>query len=200
MANASLAFATKLAILRTVVDRFNGDLVGLNKDLANHPDRVRRCMLDEFVYQLEDEDLVFRILASLDAFLYESRSAYELMGKFLRGLFDSVLETPLTERTLRKELRDRGCDIRWIDVLHDERITYFHETAPWIALRKLAAGEPTAFEMLIVRRHSGYHLKHEDCIELAEYREIYAGFNDSLANIQRFVLDAIAHAEEPQTR
>jgi hypothetical protein len=196
MADASLALATKLAILRTVIGRFNRDLVNLNKDLAGHPDRVRQCMLDEFVYQLEDEDLVFQILASLDAFLYESRSAYELMGKFLRGLFDSVLKMPLSETTLRDELRDRGCDIRWIDVLHDERITYFHKTAPWIALRKLPAAEPTAFEMLIVRGHSSYHLKDGEYIELAKYRDIYAGFGDSLAKIQSFVLAAIERTEE----
>lgn len=109
-------------------------------------------MLGEFVYQLEDEELVFRILESLDAFLYEWRSAYELIAKFLKGLFESVLQRPLNEKTIKKELLDRGCDIRWIDVLHDERITYFHDTSPWIALRKLPIGEPTAFEMLIVRR------------------------------------------------
>jgi hypothetical protein len=71
MTDVSLAVATKLAIHRTVVDGFNNELVMLNKDLANHPDQRKRCMLGEFVYQLEDEDLVFCILAGLDAFLYE---------------------------------------------------------------------------------------------------------------------------------
>jgi len=33
-----------------------------------------------------------------------------------------------------------------------------HKTAPWIALRRLPAGGPTPFEVLIVRRHTGISL------------------------------------------
>lgn len=200
MVDVSLALATKLVILRTVIGSFNRELVSLNKDLASHPDQVKKCMLEEFVYRLEDEDLVYRILAGLDAFLYEWRSAYELMGHYLKGLFASVLQKPLNETTIKRALRERDCDIRWTDVLRDERITYFHQTAPWIALRRLPAKSTTAFEMLIVRRHTGYHLDPGDYIELGEYQAIYAGFNQSLGALQAFVLDAIAEAEDEELK
>jgi hypothetical protein len=107
MVDISLALATKIAILRAVMDSFNRELVTLNKDLTSHPERIKECMLGEFVYRLEDEDLVFRILAGLDAFLYEWRSAYELMGHYLKGLFTSVLQKPLDENTIKQALRAR---------------------------------------------------------------------------------------------
>ena len=83
-----------------------------------------------------------------------------------------MLQKPLDEKTIKNALRKRGCDIRWIDVLRDERITYFHDTAPWIALRKLPFADPAPFEMLIVRRHTGYHRKPGDYIELREYQAL----------------------------
>jgi hypothetical protein len=58
------------------------------------------------------------------------------MGQYLRSLFASVLQGPLDEKTIKKELRERGCDIRWIDVLHDERITYFHKGSVGILVEK----------------------------------------------------------------
>jgi hypothetical protein len=54
--------------------------------------------------------------------------------------------------------------------------------------------------MLIVRRHTGYHLNPDDYIELKEYRAIYAGFNQSLGALQAFVIDAIAEAEDEELK
>jgi len=69
----------------------------------------------------------------MDSFIFETRSLYEIVGKFLVTLFEILFDRKITQEELKSLLSSQGIDTRWIDELRDARILFFHETAPWLA-------------------------------------------------------------------
>ena len=72
-----------------------------------------------------------QLVAGIDAFIFEARSGYEILGAVVREIVGNILGKKVDERALRAILETKSHDTRWIDDLHDERITFFHRTAPW---------------------------------------------------------------------
>ncbi len=74
-------------------------------------------------------------LVDLDGFLFEARSAYEILGKLLIICFAFVLQKKIQEKDVWDAVREQGVRIDWIEVLRVHRILFFHNTAPWLAIR-----------------------------------------------------------------
>ena len=85
----------------------------------------------------------YRLLVDLDSFLFELRSTYEIVGKFLGGFFGRVLGRKLQEAEVIAALEASGNDTKWIGMLRRERVVSFHQTAPWIVF-EVERGEPSS--------------------------------------------------------
>lgn len=186
LSELGLAVTTKLAILPHVIQSVNQQFAQLGKeaaalsDLQEHIDRGAGFMP-------QDGELPYKLLASLDAFIYECRSTYEIVGKFLRRFSETFLASPITEQQVATILRDAGLDDTWIPDLADHRKLFFHSTAPWVAL-KITSRSPFRAELLVLRRNISDLTDAEHVIPFERLRAIHAGLGASLAQLQQWLI------------
>ena len=186
LSELGLAVTTKLAILPYVIQSVDNQIAKLGEEAAavgtlqEHIDRGAGFMP-------RDRDLPYKLLGSLDAFIYECRSTYEIVGKFLRRFSEAFLANPLTEQQVASVLRDAGIDDRWIPDLADQRKLFFHNTAPWLALA-ITGRSPFRAELLVLRRNVKDLTDTEHVIPFERLRAIYAGLDPSLARLQEWAI------------
>lgn len=146
-------------------------------------------LLPQVASQLEDLLALHRLLAAVDSFLYEFRSAYEISGKLLKALYLHVLGKGITEKELRDLLREAGLQDGWIEDLADQRKLFFHQTAPWLSLR-VDSRAPWRAELLILRRNVQRFAESNEVVPLSRLVAIYRGFGGALGVIRdRLVAD-----------
>jgi len=195
LGDCAIAVATKLAILGTVVARFNSDYSKLLKLAEDDAERIQINRKTGTVWSLVNERLAYELLADIDAFIFEARSTYEILGKFLVTFYKVIFNQVLTEEDLRAILRDGGLDVEWTTLLRDERILFFHETAPWLAL-KFDDAKSELHELLIVRGNVKTLDDPESFVRLADYNGIYSGLANGLGKLQRHILAEIDRYEK----
>ena len=185
-----IAFATKLALIRVIQRRFNEDVAKLSEELGNKVAEIQRCIPEHKALRLADSDLAFRLVAGIDAFIFEARSAYEILGTVVRQIADNILGIKVDEKALREILEAKGRDTRWIDDLRDERITFFHQTAPWFAVEVTENDPP--YEILVLRRNA-YDLESDvsAAFPLAMLNRIFFGFDGAVGVIEEWLLEEI---------
>lgn len=198
LSEMGLALATKLELLRIAVARFDADLDELSKEIEKRPDEVKRCIVEKAALVLPKKALTFQIVADIDSFLFEARSAYEIVGRFLREFFSQILQQEIDESALKTVLAAEGCDTHWIDVLRGERIRFFHQTTPWIAL-EVAGGAPK-YGLLILRRNTHDLSDPNDYARFDEYRTILRAFADSMQVLHQWVVRQIEDYEQREAR
>lgn len=197
LGDRAVAVATKLAILGTVVGRFNSDYDRLRKLATEDLKRIQINRETRTVWRLADERLAYDLLADIDAFVFEARSTYEILGKFLRAFNDAIFKQVWHEENLKAILREGGGDVEWTTLLRDERILLFHETAPWLAL-KFHDPESVSHELLIVRGNVKTLDDPESFARLADYNRIYSGLENALETLQQHIVAKIrAAGREP---
>jgi len=130
-----LTLATKLAMLSQVTRRFDMQFQRLAEHLREEEDEVRECVQTRSSYRVPENELPYELLVDIDCFLFESRSTYEMVGKFLREFYYRILDRKVNEDEIKSMLSERGADVRWIEELSQNRNLFIHETAPWIALK-----------------------------------------------------------------
>jgi hypothetical protein len=191
----AIAVATKLAIFRTVVDRFNSDYRKLLKLAADDAERIKTNRETGTVWRVPNELIAYELLADIEAFIFEARSTYEILGKFLGTFSKVIFNQTLTEEDLRTVLREGGLDVAWTTLLQDERILFFHNTAPWLALMFKDA-ETDSPELLIVRENVKTLDDPESFARLADYYRIYSGLANALDKLQQHILAEIGRYEK----
>lgn len=186
LAELGLAVTTKLAILPHVVHSVDEQLGKLSQeaaslaDLQDHIDRGAGFIP-------RDRDLPYKVLASLDSFIYECRSTYEIVGKFLSRFSEEFLASQLTEQQVASILREAGLDDRWIPDLADQRKLFFHNTAPWVAL-KITSRSPFCAELLVLRQNVNDLTNSEHVIPFERLRAIHAGLATSLGKLREWLI------------
>jgi hypothetical protein len=191
----AIALATKLAILGTVVSRFNADYKRLLELADDDAERIKINRETGTVWSLSNDQLTYQLLAGIDAFIFEARSTYEIFGKFLVAFCGIIFKQNLTEEGLKDILRDEGLDVAWATLLHDERILFFHNTAPWLALRFDDAKSDSP-ELLIVRGNVKTLDDPDSFIRLSDYNRIYSGLESALDKLQRYLVTRISQYEK----
>ena len=190
-----LAVASKLKMLDILVIDFDRRLSDLFRALANDPARVQECIDKGDAYRFRDEDpLPFELLLDIDSFLFESRSAYEILVSFLREFFHHILGKTLDKEKVFALLKAQQIDTRWIDELRQNRNLYSHETAPWIAVRKTSA-ERFQFELVILKEDVEDLSDPNTYLRFQALRDVYYGFNSSLDAIRTWVIKQIEDFE-----
>lgn len=186
LSELGLAVTTKLALLPHVIQSVDQLLALLVKeaaaldDLQEHIDR-------EAGFKPQDQELPYKLLAAVDAFIYECRSTYEIVGKFLRRFSETFLAKPLNEQQVAVILRDAGLDDSWIPDLADQRKLFFHNTAPWVAL-KITNRSPFRAELLVLRRNVHDLTDTESVILFERLRAIHNGLGKSLTRLQQWLI------------
>ena len=188
----SLAVATKLVLLRTVVGRFNSDYQRLLQQIGENEEQIERNIKTGTVWTVPDESLPFQLVADIDAFIFETRSAYEILGKYITALFQLLFGRRLTEQDLKEVLRRSGLDHTWTFLLQEERKLFFHNTAPWIAV---AVSESGKYELIVLRRNARTLDEPEDYATLSQYNDIFNGFMAALERLQSHILAEIEKFE-----
>jgi hypothetical protein len=79
--------------------------------------------------------------------------------------------------------------------LRDERILFFHDTAPWLAL-SFRGSATTVPELLIVRQSVKSLDDPESFARLAYYDRIYWGLGYALQRMEQYILMEIQRYEE----
>jgi len=188
-----LALATKLAMLNQVVRRVDLQLQRLKEQL-NDESMINECIRRGAAYKIADQVLPYEILVDIDSFIFESRSAYEIVGRFLVDFFERVLKRKVSESELKELLVVRIPDIRWIEELRNNRILFFHNTSPWIAVN-IVQKTPLEFELVILKGNVKNFDNPDDYIKLDQLRAIYQGFEYSLTALQQWVIGKIEEFE-----
>jgi len=192
----ALAVATKLALLQTVVKRFNSDYERLLAKVCQDEQRITHHLATGTVWTIpDDETLPFELVADLDAFIFEARSAYEITGKFVTALFRLLLGRTLTQEDLKGVLRESGLDVTWTLLLQEERKLFFHKTAPWLAVALSEAPE-VRYELIILRRNAKTLDAPEDYATLSQYNDIFFGFFRALDRLRDHVIAEIEKFEQ----
>lgn len=193
MREKGLALATKLKMLQRVTLRVDHQIQRLKEQLNNNA-RINDCIQGGSAYSISDPNLPYDILVDIDSFLFESRSAYEIVGEFLNEFFRLILGYNITESQLVEMLDSRGIETGWIRALRDHRILFFHRTAPWIAV-EVVSREPLEIELVILKKTVQELDNPEDYIKFEQLRSIYQGFIASLDATYQWLIEKIEEFE-----
>jgi len=192
-----LALASKLIMLQRIALRINQQIQRLKEGL-NDESKLNNCIQQGYAYPLPDRFLPYEILVDIESLIFESRSVYEIIGHFLKNFFRHILEQHITEAEVIGTLKERGIDTQWIRVLRDFRVLFFHDTAPWPAV-KIVSREPLKIELVILKKTVQRFDNPDDYIEFDEIRSIYEGLDTSLGVIYQWIIEKIEEfEEEPQ--
>jgi hypothetical protein len=192
-AELALALATKLRLLRIVGARVNEDLRKLREQLQAHPDKVDWAVRNQGAFTLERDDLAYQLVADLDAFLFETRSTYEIVGRLLKAFSEMVLKRPINETTLRSVIEAAGHRTEWIELLRSDRIHFFHYSAPWLGVEKLSA--PPGHGLLVLRRNTHDFANPDDYVRFDDYRNAWTGFVASFEVLRGWLVQQIEELE-----
>ena len=129
---------------------------------------------------------MYDICDSVDSILFESRSAYEITGKFVGRFCEVILERPIKQADLIRVLTDAGHDVVWIKELQENRILFFHQTAPWIAL-EIKQRDPLQFELVVMKENLKDFDDPSKFITQSELSDIWDGYERSMVAIKEWL-------------
>lgn len=190
------AITTRMHMLGLGIQRLNTRVRELREEINSDTAELDRCLEKGTAFIPKDKDLPYELLLDMDMFVFETRSLYEIMGKFLKALFEALFARKITEADLIAVLSIKGIDTRWITELRDNRILFFHHTAPWIAVE--VDRNANRLDPALLKR-SVTSIGSNDVVSFASLREVYEGFVNSVTALHRFVLEQITGAESQST-
>ena len=83
-------------------------------DLSEDLPQVEWSLAKGGAFTLKDKELPYELLLDMDSFIFETRSLYEIMGKFLVELFRALFGKAVTEADIQAILSAGDIDTRWI--------------------------------------------------------------------------------------
>jgi hypothetical protein len=198
LSQLGLAVSTKLAILPHVSQGFQSLLDQLGKEVADLKD-LEEHIQEQAGFVPKDGHLPYRLLASIDAFIYEFRSTYEIVGRFLVAFSARILGSQLTEQQVTSLLRESGISDAWVADLADQRKVFFHNTAPWIAV-KIVSRRPLACELLILRRNVRDLEGSPEVIEFDRVKAVQTGLFAAMHRLQAWLIDRVVEVDTDMLR
>jgi len=120
-----LIVASKIAMLSLVTDRVNLELRQLERELNERTKAIALWVNYPSVLPLRDPKTVWNLMLDVDSFILQSRSAYEIVGKFLKAFFVQVFGRQIDKGEIRKAVEERGVDWTWTEILSKARKEFF---------------------------------------------------------------------------
>jgi hypothetical protein len=184
-----IAITTRMHMLGLAVRRLNARVAALRAEIAADPSQLDAAIWDGYVFRLKDHDLAYELLIDMDSFIFETRSLYEIVGKFLVALFDVLFGREITENNLQSILANRGIDTRWITELRENRKLFFHQTAPWLAVQ--VDHTKTDFNPVLLKTAAMTFENPDDRLDFDTLHAIYYGFVNSITQLNLFIMEQI---------
>ena len=189
----ALAVTTKMMVLRATLERLRDHLAELDSELVRRTDL--RAHVDEGAGLLTgDRQLPYRVLAGVDAFIYEFRSTYEITGKFVRCFGREILGIELAESRVREIVREAGVSDAWVTDLQDQRKLFFHDTAPWLALR-VESFDPLKVELLVLKQHERNLDDSPNVIPFSRLTAIHSGMLGALQALRTWMIGQVSEVD-----
>jgi hypothetical protein len=183
------AITTRMHMLGLCIRRLNDQVSRLRDELSGDLPQVEWSLAKGGAFTLKDKELPYELLLDMDSFIFETRSLYEIMGKFLAELFRALFGKAVTEADLQAILSASNIDTRWIAELRENRKLFFHQTAPRLAVS--VEGDQMKFDPVMLKRNVHTFDDPNSFVEFARLREIYDGFVASATELHRFILEQI---------
>jgi hypothetical protein len=180
-------------MLALAIRRQNARVKQLREEIKADPSRLDLCLSERYAFMLKDKNLAYELLLDVDSFVFETRSLYEIMGKFLISLFQLLFDRKITEQEIQSLLSAQGIDTRWVEELRETRKLFFHETAPWLAVQVDRSTD--RFDPVFMKKNIISFENAGDFVEFATLRQIYDGLVGSLTELHRFIKEQIRLAE-----
>ena len=181
-----LHVSTRLNILPRVVHRVNegtSQLLAVAKDHGK--EHVFTASVDGNALPV-DNDLKYRLLADIDALLFEFNSACELMMQLFSQLHSHVGQ-PIPKGQLGRAIQDalggKPEDVAWFQSLDKHRNFFIHEGAPYLAVDISLASD--AYELLIMRKNVKRFTTPKQYVALSEVNTIVQGFLAAKVKLQK---------------
>ena len=175
-------------LLGRCLRRLNAHVAELRGELGSDIPQLDACLSKTYAFTFENKELSYELLLDMDSFIFETRSLYEIMGRFLVTLFRVLFGQMVTESDLHSLLSNAGIDTRWTVDLRENRNLFFHETAPWLAIQ--VQRENMAFDPILLRKQTKT-FDSAEFVNFAALREIYEGFVDSATELHRYIMEQI---------
>lgn len=181
---------------RTIRGRVGKRLVALLQDLqeqVSQADDLDELLEGGCVFTPSDPGILYDLCDAIDSLYFESRSAYEITGRFVRLFCDVILDRPVSEEELVEVLRASGQDVEWISELRENRKLFFHETAPWIALQ-IHSRDPLKFQLVAMKEDLHEFDDPEKFITQTDMVRVWDGYQASLVALTTWLAALIADA------
>jgi hypothetical protein len=191
------AITTRMHMLVLSIKRLNARVAELRNQINADVAQLELCLSRGYAFRFQNGDIVYELLLDMDSFIFETRSLYEIVGKFLISLFQLLFDRKITEDELQSLLSGQGIDTRWIGELREARKLFFHETAPWLAVQVDPEGK--RHDPVLLKKQTITFDDPNDFVEFITLREIYEGFVNSVTELHRYVSEQIRLAEPDAT-
>ena len=157
------------------------------------PDAVERCICERRALSIPDHDLLWHLSVDVEAFLFEARSTYELLVKFLSAFFQLIFERKVTKHEAIAAVEDLGGDVTWVQLLTESRKYFFHDAASWLAVERTQA-DPPRFDLLLLKRNVE-KLTDADFVHFRDCRAVQQGLAVCVNKIALWITNEIAAVE-----
>jgi len=151
LAELGMAVATRFSLTLRVASRL-AELLQRLRDEIEESGQIDELLDGGYVYTPKDSRALYDICTAVDAFYFEYRSCYEVVGRFARTFCTEMLRKSITEEQLVAVLQSAGVTTNWITSLRENRKLFFHETAPWIALQ-VHERHPVKCSMVVMKEN-----------------------------------------------
>ncbi|MGO9268081.1 MAG: hypothetical protein ACLQBA_24850 [Candidatus Binataceae bacterium] len=202
MGDAAIALVTKIRVIQIAVDRLDADISDLSAEITASAESVDKCIAQKKALVLKNEAIGFRIVASLDAFLYEARSTYEMLRTFVINYSRHILKRRCSERgaeeILRQAMLAKRHGSEWVEDLRRDRAMFFHETAPWIAM-EITSREPRRYGLIVLKDIVPDLEVTRNYVKLEEYQRIWLGLQTCFIDMQSWALTELDQIDPPQS-
>ena len=198
MAELGMAFATRLS-LRHRATYLLAKLLNDLRDEINDSGKLDELLDGGYAYYPKDDRIFYDICVALDALYFETRSAYEIVGKFVRTFGKKILDRNFSEEDIKRVLVDEGQTTDWIDEIREHRKLFFHETAPWIALF-VSKREPLEFSLVIMKENLKEFDDPEKYITQQQLVDSWQGFDRAISTVFAWLKEQIVVFEKNEQR
>jgi hypothetical protein len=185
-----------MRMLGLCIRRLNARVAELRRELNSNLPELDACLSGGSAFGTKDKELPYELLLDMDSLIFETRSLYEITGKFLVELFQLLFDRTVTESELQSLLTAAGIDTRWIAELRESRKLFFHQTAPWPAVE--VQRDKMIYDPILLKRHTT-SFNPDEIIRFNSLREIYEGFVNSATELHRYIMEQIRVFESRST-
>jgi hypothetical protein len=183
--NVGLVFSvlSKIEILRIIERDLEKDISDLSMYLEPLKEHLQAALSQKKAFPINRE-MAYNLVYVIDAFFYEYRSLYEILGKLISGFLSEVLDRGISEDELISELTFLGVGKSWISTLKGFRIRFFHNESFHLGIEQI----DERLELIIIPDVSS---DEDDIVKMDQLREIFRGMNHLLRMIEDYILDKL---------